>query len=130
MKKNTHDILRDRLLSKKGLLNHTPVAKFNLKDLERSEWSPEFERLMRNRMIMGALRYVTLEEKRRSAKTWDLLGAVRSKILSYQQTGNTEYLVDVANYCLLEFEAGKHPLKHFHASDSTDDHCKLLPQKP
>lgn len=122
-----HDVLRIRLLSKAGL-SQTPSSPFNPTDfdkLKQTEWSSEFEQLMRNRLLMGALRYGTLEQKRKKKKQWDLLGALKSKAEGYARTGNTEYLVDAANYCLLAFELDKHPNKHFKALDDHSDHCKL-----
>jgi hypothetical protein len=124
---STHDILRERLLARAGLSEPKP-SRFNPSDLprlEQSEWSPEFEGLMRNRLLMGALRYGTMVEKRQKQATkWDLLGALRSKLEGYERTGNTEYLVDGANYLLLAFELDDHPTKHFRALDDHSDHCK------
>lgn len=65
-----------------------------------------------------------MEEKRKKPGHWDLLSALRSKAEGYERTGNTEYLVDAANYCLLAFELDAHPRKHFHALDDHTDHCK------
>lgn len=124
MKNNAHDLIRERLLLRAGLAE-LPAPKYLLVDLERSEWSPLFERLMRNRLLMGALRYGVLEYKRKVGAKWDLVGAIEAKIHKYHETGNTEYLVDIANYALLEFECGAHPLKHFHALDNHHDHCRM-----
>ena len=121
--KHTHDVLRDRLHKRAGL-TEPPKAKFNLMALEVSEWSREFEKLMRARLVMGALRYGTLSEKRIKGKRWDLIEPIRKKVELYEQTGNTEYLVDAANYCLLAFECDNHPNKHFRALDDHHDHCK------
>lgn len=120
---NLHDIIRDRLLIGAGLLE--VKAKHNFEKLKNSEWSLEFEQLMRNRLLMGAFRYGTLEIKRKIGHKWDLIGAIEKKIKLYNDTGNTEYLVDIANYCLLEYECGVHPKKHFTALDNHQDHCKL-----
>jgi hypothetical protein len=120
---NTHDILRQRLLLRAGLAA-LPKPKHRLEDLVQTEWSPEFEQLMRNRLLMGALRYGTLEHKRKVGSKWDLMGAVKKKIALYDETGNLEYLVDISNYCLLEFECGAHPKRHFHALDNHHDHCQ------
>ena len=124
--RSTHSILRDRLLCKAGLAEPAP-PKFCPSDLERletSEWSLTFERLMRNRLVMGALRYGTFAEKVHKKSKWDLVGALRGKAEMYERTGNTEYLVDGANYCLLAFEFDDHPSKHFQALDDHSDHCK------
>ena len=107
---NEHGIMRDRLLRKAG------VTKATLDDLKETEWSPKFEQLMRNRLIMGSFRYQPFAEKRASFD-YDTASEAIDRIKRYQKDGNTEHLVDAANMCLLEFEFGKHPKKHFSAID-------------
>lgn len=123
-----HNLIRDRLLAKAGLIEHKSRFKpADLESLRRTEWSPKFEGLMRNRLLMGALRYGTFKEKEQNmyAKDpWDLETPIKDKIRLYQETGNTEYLVDAANYCLLAFEFDPHPKKHFKALDDHHDHCR------
>lgn len=126
---SVHSILRERLLKSAGLIE-PKKSKFTAKDLKRleeTEWSSEFEKLMRNRLLMGALRYGTFAEKAvisKGSNPWDLIGAVTKKIKLYTETGNTEYLVDAANYLLLAFEFDPHPNKHFYALDDHSDHCQ------
>lgn len=107
--KTIHQILRDRL-------------KVPIKDEPRLtpddlavQWDSNFERLMRNRLMMGGLRYGLLSSQRGS--NYDSTGSAISRIKLYQKTGNTEHLVDVANLMLVEFKIGKHPKKHFKAQD-------------
>jgi len=121
--KHTHDIMRERLLKRAGL-SVPERRKYDFKSLQRTEWSQEFERLMRNRLIMGAFRYGLLAEKRIKGAKWNLIEPIAKKVELYEATGNTEYLVDAANYCLLAFECDNHPLKHFTALDDHHDHCK------
>lgn len=117
--------MRERLYCRAGLFD-PPEHRLDLESLEKTEWSPTFERLMRNRLLMGALRYGTMAHKRKAMKSkWDLIGAIKKKVELYDKTGNTEYLVDMANYCLLAYEFDGHPLKHFHALDDHHEHCKL-----
>lgn len=117
------ELMHDRLERRAGLI---PAAKpkYDFATLQKTEWSPQFEQYMRNRLIMGALRYGLLSEKRKKGGKWELLEAIKTKIEKYEETGNTEYLVDAANYCLLAFECDSHPNKHFHALDDHHDHCK------
>jgi len=86
-----------------------------LSELRRTEWSPEFERLMRNRLVMGAFRYGRLHAEGKPA--YDRVSGALKRLELYRQTGNLECLVDVANMMLLEFEEGDHPGRHFRAAD-------------
>jgi hypothetical protein len=72
-----------------------------LDELRQTEWSPEFEQLMRNRLLMGAFRYGLMRDKLKSK--WKMLPSMRRRLDHYEETGNLEMLVDVANLCLLEF---------------------------
>ena len=86
--------------------------------LRRSEWSSEFEVLMRNRLIIGALRYGLLGTE--GKPHYDRVPNMIKRLNAYATTGNQEYLVDVANLCLLEFVEGQHPNKHWHPVDDGD----------
>ena len=108
------EYLRQHLLKACG---YTEVAQSRpaLNSLLSSEWSDTFEQLMHNRMVMGAFRYGLLHAA--GKVNYDRVEAMIGRLQEFQQTGNTELLVDVANLCLLEFEEGRHPLKHFKAHD-------------
>lgn len=86
-----------------------------MKDLRESEWSEEFEKLMRNRLIMGGLRYGRLNAP--GKPKFELIDSMYKRIAKYQETGNKEYLVDVANICLVEFVEEHHPNAHFESID-------------
>lgn len=112
--KTAHGVLRDRLLTRAGLLEK-PAPKFTLDELAASEWSPKFEQLMRNRLIMGALRYGKLGEP--GNPKYDRLTSMSRRLNRYACTGNLELLVDIANLCLCEFVECHHPFRHWHAVD-------------
>lgn len=90
----------------------------DLDEMRRTEWSPEFERLMRNRLILGAYRYGRLNST--GKPQYNRIESVRKRLLLYENTGNTEYLVDCADLLLLEFEEGVHPNRHFKAIDDAE----------
>ncbi len=87
----------------------------SLVELLQSEWSPEFESLMRKRLLVGRFRYGRMD--RTHSTNYDRIGSALKRLHSYRETGNQEYLVDAANICLLEFEHGDHPNTHFDAAD-------------
>ena len=86
--------------------------------LRVSEWSAEFETLMRNRLVMGALRYGKLHDK--GKPQYDRVASMLKRLNAYKESGNKEFLVDVANLCLLEFEECSHPKAHFSSVDDGD----------
>jgi hypothetical protein len=105
--KTVNEHIREHILNR-----HT------LAGLRESEWSIEFEHLMRNRLLVGSFRYGKMRSKRNEASLTKFhLNYIRDKLERYRFTGNTEMLVDVANLCLVEFEIGDHPKKHFKAED-------------
>lgn len=113
--------MRDRLLARAGI-HPTPTNTQTYDQLAKSEWSSEFEQLMRHRLIMGALRYgrIHLPNKR----TYNRVPSMVRRLKKYAESGNKEFLVDVANLCLLEFVECHHPKAHFHAIDNTTEHVK------
>jgi hypothetical protein len=42
----------------------------------------------------------------------------KERISKYLATGNTEWLIDAANYCMIAFMHPVHPDAHFRATDS------------
>lgn len=113
------DYLRNRLLTRAGLVETIkPVAGVTINDLYNSEWDSEFEQLMRNRLVMGALRYGKMRAE--GKPIYDRISSMHKRLNLYSQTGNKEFLVDVANLCLLEFVECHHPNAHFSADDTAE----------
>lgn len=75
-----------------------------LEQLRMSEWSGAFERYMRNRLVMGAIRYGELHAPNKPQ--YDRLASIIKRAEQYKRTKNKELLVDIANLCLCEFEEG------------------------
>jgi len=83
--------------------------------LLQSEWSAEFEQRMRNRLVMGALRYGRMGD--RDKPTYDRISSIIRRLQAYRATGNLEHLVDAACLLMLEFVEGLHPLRHWGPGD-------------
>ncbi len=108
------EFMRERLTA--GIhADHPGTKRESLESLRLSEWSPEFERLMRNRLLMGRFRYASMADSNRPQ--YNRIESSIKRLREYQDIGNLELLVDVANLCLLEFVHGDHPSKHFDAKD-------------
>lgn len=121
---NIHDILRNRLLIRAGIFE--PLPKLTMADLEKEVdekvWCKEFFVLMRNRLLMGRLRY----GPKKSKSNYDYVEAIESKLKLYKETGNDELMVDIGNYSMLQFSHGTHPNKHFSALDDSTHAKKKL----
>lgn len=74
-----------------------------LKELERSgDYSSKFDELRLNRLAMSVHKYG--HAKNNFGKHFvSALGSLQKCIDKYTETGNTEYLVDAANYVMFEF---------------------------
>lgn len=77
---------------------------------------------MRDRLLMGAIRYGKLGAP--GKPQYDCVGEIKRRAGKYEQTGNTEFLVDCANMALVEFVEGAHPQKHFKAIDD-GEHARV-----
>lgn len=94
---------------------YTPMP--SLESLRRSEWSPDFENLMRERLIQGAFRYGLL--KASGKPDYDRTKSIEKRLALYRQDRNKEHLVDIANLCLCEFVEGDGYFKTIHDGEHT-----------
>ena len=79
-------------------LDHMP----RLEELEESEWCPEFEELMRARLIMGAFRYGLFKDTQNAEV--NRIASIRKRLELFESDNNLEHLVDVANLALCVFQ--------------------------
>lgn len=82
-----------------------------------TEISGEFIQGMANRMAMSYFKYGPI-----AMAYPDRVNAVASlkiRLQKYLETGNTEFLLDVANFAMIEFMKPAHPSAHFSPTDSS-----------
>ena len=68
-------------------------------------------------MCVSYFKYGTISE---SALRIDWVSDLEKRLALYKETGNTEWLMDVANYAMIEFTHPKHPDAHYRATDSDE----------
>ena len=107
-----HDYIRNHLLETLGMHKRKMP---DLDELKKTQWSPLFEKLMRNRLIMGSFRYGFIKDPNKPK--FNRIGSIEKRIKLYKQTGNAEHLVDVSNIAMMEFEEQNHPNFHWNALD-------------
>ena len=83
------------------------------------EYSNRFDELRKNRVEVSFFKYGPARKNFRTGNV-KAIPSMELCIEKYNSTGNTEYLVDAANYLMFEFMYPQHPKAHFKATDSRD----------
>lgn len=83
----------------------------------KTEYSERFDELRRNRVEVSFHKYGPAKKNFKTGNV-NALATMELCIKKYNDTGNTEYLVDAANYLMFEFMYPQHPKAHFRATDS------------
>jgi hypothetical protein len=80
--------------------------------------SREFLQGMLDRMAVSYFKYgpVTTE----SLSNRDLQECIRTRLDAYGFDGNTEWLMDAANFAMMEYMVPKHPDAHFRATEGDE----------
>lgn len=80
-----------------------------------TEVSEVFIRAMKDRMVMSFYKYGLLTEA--YPRKVDAVGSMMERVRKYAETGNTEFLVDAANFAMIEFMHPRHPGAFFQPTD-------------
>ena len=69
----------------------------------KTEYSNTFDDIRKKMMIMSYYKYGPMKDNYEKYKCMDALGNIQKRIEKYKETGNTEFLADVANFAMIEF---------------------------
>lgn len=83
------------------------------------EYSERFDELRKNRVEVSFFKYGPARKNFRTGNV-KAIPSMELCIEKYNSTGNTEYIVDAANYLMFEFMYPQHPKAHFKATDSQE----------
>lgn len=103
-----------------------PFEPIDIDKLAKEQMSSRFVELMTNRMVMGTLRYGRWQDNKKNGTRYDRVGSIRKRLQLFEETGNSEYLVDIANFAMIEFEISDHPNLHFSPKDDDGEHVKRI----
>lgn len=87
-------------------------------DILSTEYSPKFDEMRKNSRVVSFDKYG--EAKKNYARVTAPVSAMtnlKARIEMFEKTGNKDYLVDIANFAMLEFMYGKGA---WSPTDSTD----------
>lgn len=81
------------------------------------DWDTEFIEYMKNRILVSHYKYGWVSDTY-GKKLASALESLKKRVELYEKTGNTEWLVDVANFAMIEFGYPTIKGAHFRATDS------------
>lgn len=82
-----------------------------------------FIQAMMNRMAISYHKYGSIERKFPHGAVG--IDQVFQRCQKYAETGNVEWLIDAANYCMIEALRPSHPKAHFRSTDSDESPGRL-----
>lgn len=83
------------------------------------EYSERFDELRRNRVVISYYKYGPAETNYRKGYS-KAIPSLEKCLEKYKETGNTEYLCDLANYAMFEFMYPQHEGAYFKATPSEE----------
>lgn len=75
----------------------------NINEILKTEYSERFDEICKNMMVMSYYKYGPMQENYNEFKCLDALGNIEKRLAKYKETGNTEFLADIANFAMIEF---------------------------
>lgn len=85
----------------------------------KESYSEKFDELRKNRVEVGHFKYGSAKKNFTQGYV-QIIPTLELCLKKYKETGNTEYLCDVANYAMFEYMYPQHPKGHFRATDSRE----------
>ena len=82
------------------------------------EYSEEFDKLRKNRVEVSLYKYGPARENFGAGRV-DAIGSLELCLDKFKKTGNTEYLLDVANYAMFRYMFPM-PGEYFKPTDSSE----------
>ena len=69
----------------------------------KTEYCKSFDHIRQNAMINSYYRYGSLKDNYKVHNTLNAVENIKLRLAKYLETGNTEFLADVANFAMIEF---------------------------
>lgn len=89
-----------------------------LSSVPNTEYSLPFVQGMADRMMVSYAKYGAVTDA--YPDRVDAVASLEKRLAKYKETGNTEWLMDVGNFAMIEFMRPRHPQAHYLPTDSKD----------
>lgn len=84
-----------------------------------TEYSDKFDKLRKDMMVTSYYKYGPLKTNS-TEKLTNIIASLEKRLKAYKDTGNTEFLADIANFAMIEFMHPQHPTTYYKATDSNE----------
>jgi hypothetical protein len=81
-----------------------------------TEFSDEFVEGMKSRMVVSYYKYGKVSDA--YPEKVNAITSLTDRLRKYAETGNTEFMIDAANFAMIEFMHPSHPSAFFEGTDS------------
>lgn len=88
-----------------------------------TEFSLSFLQGMLDRMAVSFHKYGAVKD---AFPDLDPIGSLQQRLEKYAETGNTEWLMDAANFAMIEFMHPQHPEAHYRGTDSKESPGRVV----
>lgn len=75
----------------------------SIEEILKTEYSNKFDEIRKNMMVVSYYKYGPLKDNYGTYKCMNAIENLKIRLQQYLDTGNTEFLADVANFAMLEF---------------------------
>lgn len=87
-------------------------------DILNRDWSKDFIKQMQNRIIVSHYKYGYMSKS--YPELVQAIKQIEPRMQKYLETGNIEWLIDIANFAMIEYMYPSHPNAHFRGTDSSE----------
>lgn len=84
-------------------VNKGVVMEKDFNKILKTEYSEKFDKIRKGMMVMSYFKYGAMRENYEKFKCMDAIGNIEKRLEKYKETGNTEFLADIANFAMIEF---------------------------
>ena len=72
-------------------------------EILKTEYSERFDEIRKNMMVTSYYKYGSMKDNYEKFRCMDAIGNLEKRLAKYKETGNTEFLADIANFAMIEF---------------------------
>ena len=87
-------------------------------ELLKTQYSEKFDEIRKKMMVTSYYKFGDVRQNYQVVAGLQSIPSLKAKLKEYEETGNTEFLADVANFAMIEFMYPQKAGAYFKATDS------------